>query len=212
MKYSKDVNQYKNCKEAGAELERAIPFVARVKLKISEEEARKGLAEMARALFNEGTAMVVSGNKTAKFIAEMMELHQGIYDYSEVDYKDNKTKVKIICREHGPFWQTPNAHKNGRGCPSCARNQNLTTEQVIQQFRDVHGDRYIYDEVDYKGSTIKVKIICREHGAFWQTPTDHKRGKGCPECSKATRGRKQKETKAKKRAAKNKNAPVSGAV
>jgi hypothetical protein len=37
-----------------------------------------------------------------------------------VEYKGNKTKVKIICKKHGIFEQTPNGHCDGRGCPACA--------------------------------------------------------------------------------------------
>lgn len=41
------------------------------------------------------------------------------YDYSKVEYVNAKTKVCIICPEHGEFWQTPNGHLNGKGCPKC---------------------------------------------------------------------------------------------
>ena len=34
----------------------------------------------------------------------------------------NGTKVCIICPEHGEFWQTPNSHLLGRGCPKCKRS------------------------------------------------------------------------------------------
>jgi hypothetical protein len=40
------------------------------------------------------------------------------YDYSLVEYINNKTKVKIICKEHGIFEQTPGNHKSGHGCPA----------------------------------------------------------------------------------------------
>ena len=37
--------------------------------------------------------------------------------------KNNKTKVKIICSEHGVFEQKPNSHLNGNGCPHCAQEE-----------------------------------------------------------------------------------------
>lgn len=48
-----------------------------------------------------------------------------------------------------------------------------------------HGDKYIYDKVEYINVTTKVLIGCRVegHGYFEQTPHNHKQGKGCPRCS-----------------------------
>ncbi len=53
--------------------------------------------------------------------------HNYKYDYSLVDYKDIKTKVKIICPFHGIFEQRPNAHKSGHGCSDCKTGWNNRT-------------------------------------------------------------------------------------
>ena len=45
--------------------------------------------------------------KSTKEFIEMSKLiHGDKYDYSLVDYKNNKTKVEIICKIHGIFYQT----------------------------------------------------------------------------------------------------------
>lgn len=54
-----------------------------------------------------------------QFIADAISVHGDKYDYSKVEYKTNATKVCIICPRHGEFWQTPNDHLRGRGCPVC---------------------------------------------------------------------------------------------
>lgn len=59
-----------------------------------------------------------------------------------------------------------------------------TREEFIQQVRDVHGDKYDYSKVEYVNSSTKVTITCPEHGEFEQTPTNHRRGQGCPTCGK----------------------------
>jgi hypothetical protein len=46
--------------------------------------------------------------------------HGNKYDYSKAEYVNAKTKVEIICPEHGSFWQTPESHWRGSGCSSCA--------------------------------------------------------------------------------------------
>jgi hypothetical protein len=60
--------------------------------------------------------------------------------------------------------------------------KKLTQEEVIESFREVHGDRYDYSLVEYVGNKIKVKIICKEHGVFEQIPNNHLLGHGCPKC------------------------------
>lgn len=60
---------------------------------------------------------------TEEFIRRAKEVHGDKYDYSKVEYINNKTKVCIICPIHGEFWQTPKEHLFGQGCPKC-RNEN----------------------------------------------------------------------------------------
>jgi hypothetical protein len=47
--------------------------------------------------------------------------HGKRYDYSKVEYKNNATKVKIICKIHGEFLQRPASHRRGQGCFKCGR-------------------------------------------------------------------------------------------
>ena len=119
---------------------------------------------------------------TEGVIEQFREVHGDKYDYSKVNYTGNKTKVVIICPKHGEFEQIPNSHKRGYDCPKCHRYAKLTTEGVIEQFREVHGDKYDYSKVNYTGSNNKVVIICPKHGEFKQIPNSHKRGQGCPKC------------------------------
>ena len=56
---------------------------------------------------------------TEQFIKDARRIHGDKYDYSKVDYINAHTKVCIICPEHGAFFQTPNLHLSGRGCPFC---------------------------------------------------------------------------------------------
>lgn len=53
------------------------------------------------------------------FISRASKLHCNKYDYSQVEYVNNKTKVAIICRRHGSFYQKPNCHLSGQGCSKC---------------------------------------------------------------------------------------------
>jgi hypothetical protein len=65
---------------------------------------------------------ICGGNKrltNEEFIEKAKLVHEDKYDYSKVQYINTSTKVCIICPEHGEFWQTPNSHLFGAGCPTC---------------------------------------------------------------------------------------------
>ena len=62
--------------------------------------------------------------------------------------------------------------------------QKLSRIQIIDRAHEVHGYKYIYDKMEYVGMNTKSCMICKEHGEFWQTPTKHISGQGCPECAK----------------------------
>jgi hypothetical protein len=116
------------------------------------------------------------------FINKAISIHGTKYDYSKVEYIGINDKVCIICPEHGEFWQTPSMHLNGCGCPQCANNIKLTTEQFIQRAKEMHGNKYDYSKTEYKNAQTKVCIICPVHGEFWQKPTDHLNTNGCEKC------------------------------
>ena len=126
---------------------------------------------------------------TKEFIEKARKIHGDKYDYSKVNYINSRNKVCIVCPEHGEFWQTPNTHLDGCGCPKCynetlrGSGTKLTREAFINRARKIHGDKYDYSKVAYKSIVDKVCIICPEHGEFWQAPSQHLRGNGCPKCS-----------------------------
>ena len=59
----------------------------------------------------------------------------------------------------------------------------LKQEEVIQRFKDKHGDKYDYSFVEYINAKTKVKIICPIHGEFFQEAAGHMDGKGCTKCA-----------------------------
>lgn len=64
-------------------------------------------------------------------------------------------------------------------------SKKYTTNEVIAQFRNAHGDKFDYSLVDYKGSNIPVQIICPEHGRFKTRRETHINSKfGCSECQR----------------------------
>lgn len=123
-------------------------------------------------------------NKTENFINKSRLLHGDRYDYSLVNYIKSSEKVILICKEHNIFYQTPNNHLKGQGCKKCINdNQRSNTIDFISKSNKVHNNKFIYDDVNYKGSFNKVIIKCPIHGSFKQTPSNHLSGRGCTKCS-----------------------------
>ncbi|MDH5572515.1 MAG: hypothetical protein OEY89_12170 [Gammaproteobacteria bacterium] len=133
------------------------------------------------------------------FIEKAQSIHGDRYDYSQVDYMDAFTKVLIICPEHGPFKQSPDAHFAGKGCKKCgwiaaSDAKRYTTELFIEKAKAIHGNRYDYSLVDYIASAEKVTIICEIHGPFEQAPNEHLIGSGCNKCGIDSRAEARRKT------------------
>lgn len=132
-----------------------------------------------------GTGCQKCGNvykkTTEEFIQESKSIHGEKYDYSLSEYKNNRTKVKIICSKHGVFQVTPNSHLSKKvGCNECNKGQ---FEEFLLKSEKVHGDKYDYSQVKYNGNhRTKINILCKKHGLFRQLPSNHMKGNGCPIC------------------------------
>ena len=145
-------------------------------------------------------AAIVIGGKLRDtgedFIFKARKLHGDTYDYSLVEYTSALKPVTIVCRIHGLFDQLAATHVSGSRCPSCAsdtraefnRQGLLTKDQIISQFREIHGDKYNYSFVNYVRAHDKVEIVCPKHGSFFMAPIAHKKGQACPQCYNETRG------------------------
>lgn len=119
---------------------------------------------------------------TEKFIIKAKTFHKEKYNYSKTIYKNTRTKVLIICEEHGVFKQLPYNHLRGQGCAKCANNYNYSNNYFIEKAKNIHGDKYDYSKVKYINNNQKVIIICKKHGNFLQKPSGHLLGYGCIKC------------------------------
>jgi len=126
---------------------------------------------------------------TEEFVEKVKTIHGDKFDFSLVQYETSHTKVKVICSIHGIFEIEPNALLNGCGCGKC-NGKHKTTEDIIKEFREIHGDAFDYSLVDYKDSNTPVEIICNSCGyRFSQRPSKHLRiPKGrCLKCKRNPR-------------------------
>lgn len=130
----------------------------------------------------------------AEFINISNQTHSKKYNYCLSEYKNNKTKIKIICPTHGIFEQRADTHMHGADCPKCRNPYKNKTKELFNNFikisNEIHLNKYDYSLVDYQFAHKKITIVCPEHGEFKQTPNAHKKGAGCPLCKESHGERK----------------------
>ena len=130
-----------------------------------------------------------------EFISKAKQVHGSKYDYSKVEYINNKTKVCIICPIHGEFTQTPHNHiSQKQGCPVCGKEyvttwQKYKYDDFIQHSKEKFGDKYSFPYIDteYENNHSKITIMCNECGEiFTKHAGDHLQSKigGCRYCLK----------------------------
>ena len=104
------------------------------------------------------------------FITKANQVHGDKYDYSLVEYKNNYTPVKIVCRLHGEFEQKPNKHiSQKQGCPVCAdilRSQNAgwsrsNFKQKCDKNNNGLGILYVLECFNENERFIKIGITSR---------------------------------------------------
>ena len=118
---------------------------------------------------------------TEKFIQRAKERFGNSFDYSEVEYVNSDTPVKIICVKggHGPFKITPYSHlKSIYGCKYCAIEHNSMGQRIgevefLERAKQKFGSKFDYSQITYSDYTSPIKVICKEHGVFETTPFHH---------------------------------------
>ena len=129
---------------------------------------------------------------TTSFIEKANLIHNKKYNYDLSDYINSQSKIEITCTIHGSFWQSPNNHLKGAGCPDCGVQSRVlkrlsNTQDFINKASIVHSNVYSYEFSKYVNKTQKVEITCPIHGNFHQRPNDHLNGSGCGECASKSR-------------------------
>lgn len=114
--------------------------------------------------------------------------HNFEYDYSKVEYINNKNYVIIICTKHGEYSQRADHHMAGNKCIKCGydvvgKKQTLLFEELKNKCILIHKNKYSYgSNINYYNSKDKIEIVCPIHGIFFQKASIHLKGAGCKVC------------------------------
>lgn len=114
------------------------------------------------------------------------------YDFSKnTNIEKQKQEIIVTCPKHGDFKSTPDSILHGYGCKKCASEKlrelfSFSKEEIIKKAKEVHGDKYIYYNIEYVNIDTPIDIICPIHGKFSQSPYGHiTLRQGCPICNQS---------------------------
>lgn len=117
------------------------------------------------------------------------QIHDNKYAYHLESFTKMSAPTTITCPTHGNFSQIAENHIWAKqGCPKCADERKkgkykYSREEIVEMCKNVHGDKYIYDDIIFQGMKSKIlNIKCPKHGYFDQIAYDHIRGFGCEKC------------------------------
>jgi hypothetical protein len=75
-----------------------------------------------------------------EFIDKARKIHGDHYDYTDSNYINHIEKIRIRCKKHNHiFYQKPNNHLNGQGCPLCCLSQG---EEKIRKYLEDNKIQY----------------------------------------------------------------------
>lgn len=126
-----------------------------------------------------------------KFLEKARLKYGDRHDYSLVEYVNNKTPIKVICKIHGEFLITPVNYlcEGVINCKKCSLYDGKDpTQYFIDRVTKIYNGLYDYSRVKYISADDKVEILCKIHNSFYQTPREHLVC-GCPKCGRAKRAK-----------------------
>ncbi len=96
------------------------------------------------------------------------KLHNKKFDYSLVEFKSIREKVKILCSKHGMFEQEPFSHYySGNGCPACNTSNgeisiNTLPKRYVTNYRLPRKNDDFKNILEYfRNKPFKVKLIAK---------------------------------------------------
>jgi hypothetical protein len=110
------------------------------------------------------------------------QIYERYHDLTpDQEAKGARAEYRFNCLDelgHGSYLQKLNDHYSGQGCPTCAGNQKMTTQQMYERFPDLVPNQ------EARGVDNKYRFICPTgHDSYFQKLNHHRSGHSCPACA-----------------------------
>ena len=88
---------------------------------------------------------------TEKFIRNAKLIHNNKYDYNNSIYVNSRTKIEIICPNHGSFFQLANNHLCNHGCPNCDKSKGENAIEIyLNKNKIIFKPQFTFPDLKYK--------------------------------------------------------------
>jgi hypothetical protein len=98
------------------------------------------------------------------------------------EYKNNKTKLKLICENNHKFEITFSNITQGHWCQTCSGYNKKTIKEIKNIIKSLHPNSKVISNT-YKSSIDKLKIQCENNHIFSMSYNNIKNKHWCPDCS-----------------------------
>lgn len=108
-----------------------------------------------------------------QYIKKAISVHGNTYNYSEINYLNGNTKIKIICNLHGDFLQRPYSHLEGSGCPNCkGKHYSKMSIEWLEFVANKEGIfiKHAENQGEFKIPSTKYKAdgYCKENNTIYE--------------------------------------------
>jgi hypothetical protein len=130
-------------------------------------------------------------NNTTWLIEKSKSLFGDLFDYSETEYLNAKTKIKFYCKKHNHgFLQTSNNHLNSKyPCILCLKESKAEffsdgIESFKKKIKSIYGNRFNFSQANYVNQRTPITLICVKHNVpVTKEPQLFISGHGCNLCN-----------------------------
>ena len=123
-----------------------------------------------------------------KFIEEMNIIYKDYnYDFKNINYINNYTKITFICSKHGEISTFPSNLLIGDGCRECKKEEYFLKREksFFDRLEKIKNPNYDYSMIVYNGMDKNITIKCNIHDYIFQiTPKDLLNKRGCKYCGR----------------------------
>lgn len=119
-----------------------------------------------------GCPFCIGRNKTSSDIKNILKKNRGNkYNYNKINFKNNRTKIEIICKKHGSFWQTLHNHLNGTECPKCNSRSFSKNELIFLDYLKIPDNKksrqFLILNKKVDGFDPKTNTVYEFLGDYW---------------------------------------------
>ena len=131
--------------------------------------------------------MANKSGRNKKYTYEEVKEHIESIGYKLLssEYKNNQSKLHMICDKNHDIYMTYSAIRQGKRCNVCARKEQgrkkILSYEYVKEYIESRGYKLLSTE--YTRNNKKLKLICDKGHEYESSFANFQQGHRCPECA-----------------------------